>query len=38
MSQNIMFRKYSSDLNNELFSYQIAIADHNMNNPDVIST
>ncbi|CAD8100910.1 unnamed protein product [Paramecium primaurelia] len=38
MSQNIMYRKYSSDLNTYEFSNQIMIQDHNLNNPDVLST
>ncbi|CAD8185482.1 unnamed protein product [Paramecium octaurelia] len=38
MSQNIMYRKYSSNLNNWEFSNQIIIPDHNLNNPDVLAT
>ncbi|CAD8111728.1 unnamed protein product [Paramecium sonneborni] len=37
MNQNIIFRKYTSDLSTYLFSNQIAIPNHNMNNPDVIA-
>ncbi|CAK57264.1 unnamed protein product (macronuclear) [Paramecium tetraurelia] len=38
MSQSIMYRKYTNDLNTWEFSNQIIIPDHNLNNPDVLAT